>query len=153
MEQFELVLKMKREQVIDITMRQPNVLFNDWEKTTLPKILFLKQFYSAVDIKKAVIDEPVILKRSWYRLSRIKFINDRPGMIFGGVFDHKKISCKNGSWNIWDTEFSRIHVQSDYWSHRIMFCTDCSWKCINEGGYSINVHQTKKMALSIPRSE
>ena len=78
-QQFELIVRMTREEVIDIVMRQPNVLFNDWEKTTLPKILFMKQFYGVREVKKGILDNPTLLKRSWYRLSRIKFINERPG--------------------------------------------------------------------------
>lgn len=77
-QQFELIVRMTREEVVDIVMRQPNVLFNDWEKTTLPKILFMKQFYGVREVKKGILDEPTLLKRSWYRLSRIKFINERP---------------------------------------------------------------------------
>eukprot|EP00494_Astrolonche_serrata_P011527 UN11612 len=52
-------------------------------KQLLPKILFMKQFYGKQDIKRSVVQDPTILKRSWYRLSRIKFYKTNVQMVFG----------------------------------------------------------------------
>merc|ERR1712228_826668 len=63
--------------VLDIIRKQPMILTEDIEKEIIPKILFLKQSLSPIQITDILINASSVILMSFHRLIRIAFIQQK----------------------------------------------------------------------------